>query len=131
MIRNQISKIAGGGRIYHAYIPDCPGKERRKARPSKEGKLGVEGVDDEIIIEAVRRSGAMTQYAPRKSPTISKQELYRLGLSGCAGSREKRKALMRRLHLPESIGAPAFLEVLNVLMELGELEALLETPDLE
>ena len=131
MIRNQISKIAEDGRVYHAYIPDCPGKEKRKARPSKEGKLGVEGVDDEIIVEAVRRSGAMSQDAYHKSPAISKQDLYRLGLTGCTGSREKRKALMRRLHLPEAIGAPAFLEVLNVLMDIEELDSIMKTIDLE
>jgi len=127
MIRNQISRIANGGNIYHAYVPDLKGKEPRKEKPSGEGKLGVEGLDDDIIIEAVRRSGAMSQGTPDKTPSITKQDLYRLGLSGCANSREKRKALARRLQLPEAIAPPALLKVLNALLDVEELEALIQS----
>lgn len=96
VIRNFLKGAITGGKVYHAFIPDLYGKEKRKAKGSKEGKLGVEGVPDEIIIQAVERSGAMDE-TPREKGGITKADLYDLGLSGGQGSAEKRKALLKAL----------------------------------
>ena len=92
VIRGYLKGAIPKGRIYHAYIPDISGKERRKAHPSKEGKLGVEGVPTEVIIQAVERSGALSEPS-RPAGSITKADLYQLGLSGGAGSRALRLRL--------------------------------------
>jgi ribonuclease M5 len=107
--------------VKHAYIPDILGKEKRKSTPSKEGKLGVEGMRPEVLLDALRRAGATIDgesTAPEK--TISKADLYARGLSGCTDSAEKRKNLMNRLDLPEHLSATALLDVLNALMTREE-----------
>jgi ribonuclease M5 len=122
MIRNHIRSCVDPKLVKHAYIPDVYGKERRKASPSKEGKLGVEGMRPEILLEALRRAGATFDDRPaaEKPPQISKADLYARGLSGGEGSREKRAALLRRLNLPERMSADAMLDVLNALMSREE-----------
>ena len=123
LIRNRIKGAVPEGCVKHAYIPDIKGKERRKQHASKEGKLGVEGMTPEIIIEAIKRSGATIEgesTAPRKGE-ITKGDLYELGLSGGAGSAEKRKELAHKLALPEKMSANALLDVLNALYTKEEL----------
>ena len=123
LIRNRIKGAVPDGCVKHAYIPDIKGKERRKQHASKEGKLGVEGMTPEIIIEALKRSGATIQgesTEPRKGE-ITKGDLYELGLSGGAGSAEKRKELAHKLALPEKMSANALLDVLNTLYTKEEL----------
>lgn len=120
VIRNFLKGTITDGKVYHAYIPDLYGKEKRKAKGSKEGKLGVEGVPDEIIIQAVERSGAMEE-APREKGGITKAYLYDLGLVGGPGSAEKRKALLKALQLPENLSSNALLDVLNCITDLEEL----------
>lgn len=122
VIRNHIKSAIPGKYLKHAYIPDIMGKERRKAAPGKEGKLGVEGMTREIILESLRRCGAtiegeqMTQQCQ-----ISKQDLMELGLSGGADSSAKRLALIRKLGFPEHMSANALLQALNLLLSLEEL----------
>ena len=109
----------------HAYVPDIPGKERRKSAPSKAGTLGVEGMKPEVLLHALRAAGATVEgesAAPRGD--IAPADLYRLGLSGGAGSAEKRRKLQRRLGLPAGMSAKALLEALNLLTTREELEAL-------
>lgn len=120
VIRNFLKGAVTEGRIYHAYIPDLYGKEKRKAKISKEGKLGVEGVPDEIIIQAVERSGAMDE-TPKAKGGITKVHLYELGLAGGQGSAEKRKALLKALQLPENLSSNALLDVLNCITDTEEL----------
>ena len=122
LIRNRIRAAVPARYLKHAYIPDVYGKERRKASPSKEGKLGVEGMRPEILLEALRRAGATFDDRPaaERPPQISKADLYARGLSGGEGSREKRAALLRRLNLPERMSADAMLDVLNALMSREE-----------
>ena len=122
MIRNHIRACVDPRFVKHAYIPDVYGKERRKASPSKEGKLGVEGMRPEILLEALRRAGATFDDRPavERPPQISKADLYARGLSGGEGSREKRAALLRKLNLPERMSADAMLDVLNALMSREE-----------
>lgn len=122
VIRNHLKSAIAGKYLKHAYIPDILGKEKRKAAPGKEGKLGVEGMTPEILLEALRRSGATIEGegAPIRS-AITKQDLMALGLSGGTNAREKRLALLKRLDLPEHTSANAMLEALNVLYTLEEL----------
>ena len=119
MIRNHIRGCVDPKLVKHAYIPDVYGKERRKTAPSKEGKLGVEGMRPEVLLEALRRAGATFEddAAAQRPARITKADLYARALSGREGSREKRLALLRRLNLPERMSADAMLDVLNALMD--------------
>lgn len=119
MIRNHIRGCVDPKLVKHAYIPDIPGKEKRKAAPSKEGKLGVEGMRPEILLEALKRAGATFDDSPEalRPSEIGKADLYARGLSGREGSAERRKALQQRLNLPERMSADALLDVLNALMD--------------
>ena len=122
MIRNHIRGCVDPKLVKHAYIPDIYGKERRKTAPSKEGKLGVEGMRPEILLEALRRAGATFDDSPAEEhpASISKADLYARGLSGREGSRERRLRLLRSLSLPEKMSADAMLDVLNALMTREE-----------
>ncbi len=121
VIRNFIRGCVDPKLVKHAYIPDVYGKERRKSAPSKEGKLGVEGMRPEVILEALRRAGATIDgESTAQQNAISKADLYARGLSGCDGSAEKRKDLMKKLDLPEHLSAAALLDVLNALMTREE-----------
>lgn len=127
VIRNYIKSAIPGNYLKHAYIPDMPGKERRKASPGKEGKLGVEGMSREIILEALRAAGATIE-GETAAPVsrISKQDLAELGLSGGVNSAAKRSALLKKLELPEHMSANAMLQALNIFYTLEELTALAE-----
>ena len=124
VIRNHLKSAIDGRCLKHAYIPDIPGKERRKSAPGKEGKLGVEGMSREIILEALRRAGATIEgeNAPSRN-SITKQDLMELGISGGADSAEKRRMLLNKLDLPEHMSANAMLQALNLLYSLEELTA--------
>ena len=119
VIRRFLKGSVPPDRVKHAYIPDIYGKERRKNAPSKEGKLGVEGMCPEILLEALQRAGATFEDgAEAERPArITKADLYARGLSGREGSRENRLSLLRRLNLPERMSADAMLDVLNALMD--------------
>lgn len=122
VIRNFIKGCVNPALVKHAYIPDVAGKERRKAAPSKEGKLGVEGMRPEVLLNALARAGATIDEAesPAQSERISKADMYKRGLSGGTGSREKRAALIKSLDLPEKLTADALLDVLNATMSREE-----------
>ena len=122
VIRNHIKSAIPAKFLKHAYIPDIFGKERRKAAPGKEGKLGVEGMKPEIIIEALRRAGATIEGETAVSGSqITKQDLMELGLSGGADASAKRLALLKKLDLPEHMSANAMLQALNLLLTTEEL----------
>lgn len=127
VIRNFIKGIVEPQYIKNAYIPDIQGKEKRKASPSKEGKLGVEGMSPEIIIAALRSAGASVDEDAKDArySLITKAELYSLGLVGREGSAEKRKILQRRLGLPEHLSSNSLLKVLNIISSSQELRELL------
>ena len=127
VIRNHIKSAIPGKFLKHAYVPDILGKERRKAAPGKEGKLGVEGMRPEIILEALRSAGAtMDGESAAVRPSITKQDLMALGLSGGPDASAKRLALLKKLNLPEHMSANAMLSALNLLYSLEELTALLQ-----
>ena len=123
VIRNHIKSAIPARFLKHAYVPDIMGKERRKAAPGKEGKLGVEGMKPEIIVEALRRAGATVE-GESSAPVqgITKQDLMELGLSGGQDSSEKRLKLLKKLNLPEHMSANAMLQALNLLYTLDELK---------
>jgi len=126
VIRNHIKSAIPGKFLKHAYIPDIYGKERRKAAPGKEGKLGVEGMSREVILDALRKCGATIEGEDTISRNaITKQDLMELGLSGGADASAKRLALLKKLNLPEHMSANAMLQALNLLYTLDELKALL------
>ena len=129
VIRNYLKGAIPAHQLKHAYIPDIPGKEKRKATPGKEGKLGVEGMSPEIIMDALRRAGATVEGESEKrtAGNITKQDLMALGLSGGANSSEKRQDLLRELDLPAHMSSNAMLQALNLLMDLEELENLLRS----
>lgn len=121
VIRNFIKGCVDPKLVKHAYIPDVYGKERRKTAPSKEGKLGVEGMRAEVLLQVLQRAGATIEgevAAARKR--ITKADLYVRGLSGREGSAENRKKLQKALDLPEHLSAEALLDVLNALMSRDE-----------
>lgn len=126
VIRNFIKGCVNPALVKHAYIPDVAGKERRKAAPSKEGRLGVEGMRPEVLLSALVRAGATIDDAEKEvhSERISKADMYKRGLSGGTGSREKRAALIKSLDLPEKLTADALLDVLNATMSREEFFAL-------
>ena len=132
VIRNHIKSAIPGKYLKHAYIPDIFGKERRKAAPGKEGKLGVEGMSREIILEALRRGGATIEgeegVAARQ---ISKQDLMDLGLSGSPDAGARRLKLLKKLKLPEHMSPNAMLQALNLLYNLEELTTIVETMERE
>ena len=124
VIRSHIKSAIPEKYLKHAYIPDIPGKEKRKAAPGKEGKLGVEGMKPEIILEALRRAGAT--FDDGQAPAaggITKQNMMELGLSGGPDSSAKRKKLIKALDFPEHLSANALLQALNMLYSLDELKA--------
>ena len=125
VIRNRLKGAIPAGQLKHAYVPDILGKERRKARPGKEGKLGVEGMSPDILIEALRRAGAtvLEQDEPAQQTLhLTKADLMALGLSGGADSAVRRGALLRELALPEHMSANALLQALNTCCTREELE---------
>ena len=119
VLRNYLKGALPKDRVKQAYIPDIAGKERRKRRPGKAGMLGVEGMRPEVLLEALRRCGATfeDETAEPREPEdpITKADLYALGLTGGPDSGEKRRALLRRLDLPEHLTANGLLEALNLL----------------
>lgn len=123
LIRNTLKSALPETGVLHAYIPDLPGKEKRKTAPGREGLLGVEGMTPEILLKALRNAGA--EFADGSTPPparepITKQDLFALGLSGGPESAKKRAALLKALSLPAHMSANALLQALNVLFSREE-----------
>ena len=128
VIRNHIKSAIPGKYLKHAYIPDIYGKEKRKAAPGKEGKLGVEGMTKEVILEALRRAGATIEGEETpESRQITKQDLMELGLSGTPEASSRRLKLLKKLNLPERMSPNAMLQALNLLYNLEELTTIVES----
>ncbi len=119
-IRNYIKGAVREGKITNVYIPDIFGKEKRKAAPSKEGKLGVEGIDKEILLKAFEKAGILSSETTEKRDPITKIDLYEAGLTGGKNSSEKRKAVLKRLDMPQLLTTNSMLEILNTMMSREE-----------
>ena len=125
VIRNHIKSAIPAGCLKHAYIPEVLGKERRKAAAGKEGKLGVEGMSREILLDALKRAGATIEGEDVPRPRgITKQDLMELELSGGANAAQKRQKLAKKLHFPGNMSANALLQALNLLFSPEELKEL-------
>lgn len=125
-IRSRLRSITRGGEVINVYIPDIMGKERRKRAPSAEGKLGVEGVDDEILLEAFRKAGVFAEEQTVRKDPITKADLMERGFVGGENSADKRAKLQRSLGLPVRLSANMLLEILNVIYSREEFFAELE-----
>lgn len=125
VIRNHLKGWLPPEKVKQAYIPDVYGKEKRKRRPGKEGKLGVEGMTPQVLTDALRRAGATFEGedAPRRSAGITKADLLNKGLIG-PGSAERRATLQRELGLPARLTANGLLEALDLLLTREEFDAL-------
>lgn len=128
VIRNFLRGAVDKSKIKHCYIPQINGKEKRKAHSSKEGFLGVEGVSDEVIIDAIRKSGAtiIGEESQAQSGEITKSDLYRLGLTGRENSEKLRKSLLKNLGMPSYLTTNAMLSAINCLYSLEELKSIVE-----
>ena len=117
VIRNYLKGAIPAEHLKHAYIPDIFGKEKRKAAPGKEGKLGVEGMTPAVILQCLQRAGATFEDdAPQpREPQITKLDMFHAGLSGGPDSKQRRLALLKQLQLPEHMSSNAMLEALNLL----------------
>lgn len=123
VIRNFLKSAIEPLYLLHAYIPDIPGKERRKSVPGKEGKLGVEGMTPHVIIDCLRKAGADIEGEETtvRTPDITKADMFAWGLSGGAGSKAKRQALLKKLDLPEHMSSNALLQAMNLLYDKDEI----------
>lgn len=116
VIRNYVKNVTAGKGTTNLYIPSVEGKEKRKASPSKEGLVGVEGIDPEVIRELFRTFAV----SEKRAPEILRQDLYERGFMGLDGSKERRQALQKRLSLPKSMSSTALLAALNILLTKEE-----------
>ncbi len=133
-IRNYIKQSIPENRVKHAYVPDVHGKEKRKREPGKEGLLGVEGIKDDIILDALRKAGCTIDgnaKTPKTGRAITKADLYKAGLSGGANSHEKRTALAAALGIPMKISANMLLDILNRLLDYDEFCEIVQNLDEE
>ncbi|MGN0501072.1 MAG: toprim domain-containing protein [Ruminococcus sp.] len=128
VIRNFLRGTVDKSKIKHCYIPQINGKEKRKAHTSKEGFLGVEGVSEEVIVEAIRKSGAtiIGEEQENAREEVTKADLYRLGLTGRENSEKLRKALLKYLGMPSYLTANAMLSAINCLYSLEELRKIVD-----
>ena len=126
-IRSFIRGIVPAEQIKHAYIPDIFGKEKRKTEASKEGKLGVEGVKAQVIIEALEKAGVLCEESEKtERREITKLDLYEDGLSGKPDSDALRKKLLKHLDLPERLTSNALVQILNTFLTFEEYKNAIE-----
>ena len=123
VIRNHIKSAIPGKYLKHAYIPDIFGKEKRKTEPSKEGKIGVEGVSEEIIMQALANAGVLYENAVEPERPITKIDLYNFGFTGGESSAVKRAALLKFYGLPERLTTNSLVKVLNCITTYDRFEA--------
>ena len=126
MIRSHLKSVVGSEKIINVYIPQLKGKEKRKDTPSKEGFLGVEGMTEEILLEAFKKSGVFADTVNAPKEKITKQHLFALGLSGQPDSKTQREEVAKKLYLPCGLSSNAFLDALNALYTLEEIKAVIE-----
>lgn len=123
MIRNFICSVVPKDKVVNVYIPDIFGKEKRKDAPSAEGKLGVEGISDEVILKALERAGVSAEKVEESTQKLTTADLYEYGLSGKENSSLKRKMLLKKLSLPERLSTASLLKVLNSFVTYDEFIA--------
>ena len=128
-IRTYITNLVGEKNVVQAYVPAIHGKEKRKPQPGKEGLLGVEGVDDAILLQILKDAlGEEVSGEPVRPEgrQITYTDLYDWGLSGTAGSAERKAALLNRLSLPPRLSKKELVEALNRLYSFEQLDEMIE-----
>lgn len=130
VIRGFLGGIVPPQQITNVYIPDIFGKEKRKAAPSKEGKLGVEGMETERIVEALEKAGVLCRQTDTQNPSrrqVTKTDLFEDGFSGQADSAARRKMLLKALDLPERLSANAMLKMINTFLTYSDYKAAVQS----
>ena len=124
VIRNRLSGCLPKQGVLHAFIPDVPGKERRKTSPGKAGLLGVEGMTPETLLNCLKAAGAAVENVTELERTseITHADLYDLGIAGRPDSRSRRLSLQKYLELPALMSTNALLTALNCLLTKEELK---------
>lgn len=122
LIRNFLKSIIPEDQLTHVYIPDVYGKERRKDHLSAEGKLGVEGIPDDVLISCLERAGLGDSPSDQPCHDITQTDFYAAGLSGRPGSAEKRQALQKKLGLPSRMTGKQLLAAVNALLTREQFE---------
>ena len=125
MIRSYLSSAIPKEKIINVYIPDVFGKEKRKTAPSKEGKLGVEGMSKDTLLEAFKRANISCESVDRGEPVTS-YDLYELGFSGTPNAKQNKKKLLKALDLPEFLSTSSLLSCINNMMTREEFIELAE-----
>lgn len=126
VIRNHLKGIIPQNQMKHAYIPQIRGKEKRKENYSKEGILGVEGIDENLLLNALKNAGVTINSECTKIGNITKADLYKLGLTGKENSKALRLTLLKKLNLPQYITTKALVDVLNSLTDIEHLTEIIE-----
>ncbi len=131
----KIRSFLGGSlpkdKVTHAYIPDVLGKERRKAEPSKEGKLGVEGMRTKALTDALEKAGVFCEETEQKGKRVEVIDLFEDGISGGANSKQKRLALLKALDLPQRLSTSALLDMINTFMSYEEYKSAVKGLDFD
>lgn len=132
-IRGYLKGSVPNDRITNVYIPDVFGKEKRKVKPSSEGKLGVEGIEPELITEAFRKAGICfsENEKPSDKKPVTRADLFELGLMGTADSSKKRQLLLKKLGLPEKLSTTGMLEAVNVMYSREEVFEMMNSMESE
>ena len=125
VIRNFVKSVAGGGKVTNVYIPQILGKEKRKQQPSKEGTLGVEGMTEQVLLQALERAG-IGSCTPKAGRQVTKLDFFEDGLTGKSESARLRSRLLSRLELPGYLSSNALLEVVNAMMDYEEYKQLVK-----
>ena len=125
-IRSFIHSIAANGTVIDAYIPDIQGKESRKDAPSKEGKLGVEGIPAELILQAIERAGVGRECNPDEQRSITNTDLFEYGFTGTPNAAERRRMLLTKAGLPARLCGGNLLKTLNAFMSFEDFVSLAE-----
>lgn len=127
LIRNAVKSAVPKDRIINLYIPQIEGKEKRKSLPSKEGFVGVEGLDAKILRSLL--SPFASETLPEKGRALSKTDMYTMGLSGTDNSAQRRQKVCAALSLPRTLTANQLLEAVNLLMDFEEFDKIITNID--
>ena len=126
VIRNKLAGMLPKEQVTHVYIPDLFGKERRKSSPSAEGKLGVEGMPVQILLDAFAKAGVTASQVEQPARRITRLDLYEAGISGRPDAAARRKKLLRAAGLPERLSSGALLQILNVFLTYDQWRKLVK-----
>lgn len=126
-IRSHIASFLPKDKVKHALIPDIEGKEKRKDAPSKEGKLGVEGIPNDILRDVLMRAGIDESKKSSVADSVKVADLYELGLTGTVGSAARKRAVLKQLSMPQRTGTQLFISIINATMSKEEFVSLVKS----